>query len=142
MSKLKLGALADDKPVKLAVELPAAVHRDLLTYAEVLAQRNGTGDWRTGKADSAHVGAVYGDRSRICKTPSCKSSTVDWKRIALSNSVRIADPADACDAAFELGTTYAVRRGSSHECAPGSNIPSRDCAQDPGGVKRLALTPG
>ena len=41
MSKLKLGALADDKPVKLAVELPATVHRDLLTYAEVLARETG-----------------------------------------------------------------------------------------------------
>jgi hypothetical protein len=27
MTKLKLGPLADDKPVKLALELPAAVHR-------------------------------------------------------------------------------------------------------------------
>jgi hypothetical protein len=37
MAKLKLGAIADDKPVKLTVELPAVVHRDLLTYADVLA---------------------------------------------------------------------------------------------------------
>ena len=29
MAKLKLGAIADDKPVKLSVELPADVHRDL-----------------------------------------------------------------------------------------------------------------
>ena len=36
MSKLKLGAIADDKPVKLTVELPAAVHRDLLAYADYL----------------------------------------------------------------------------------------------------------
>jgi hypothetical protein len=38
MAKLKLGAIADDKPVKLTVEFPAPVHRDLLTYAEVLAR--------------------------------------------------------------------------------------------------------
>lgn len=37
MAKLKLRAVLDDKPVKLAVELPAAVHRDLLAYAEALA---------------------------------------------------------------------------------------------------------
>jgi hypothetical protein len=37
MAKLKLGAIADDKSVKLSVELPAAVHRDLLAYAEALA---------------------------------------------------------------------------------------------------------
>ena len=30
MAKLKLGAIADDKPVKLTIELPAVVHRDLL----------------------------------------------------------------------------------------------------------------
>ena len=36
MAKLKLGAIADDKSVKLTVELPAAVHRDLLAYAHYL----------------------------------------------------------------------------------------------------------
>ena len=36
MAKLKLGAIADEKPVKLTVELPAAVHRDLLAYANYL----------------------------------------------------------------------------------------------------------
>jgi len=41
MTKLKLGPLADDKPVKLAVELPAAVHRDLVAYAQVLGQATG-----------------------------------------------------------------------------------------------------
>lgn len=37
MPKLKLGPLADDKPVRVTVELPAAVHRDLVAYAEALA---------------------------------------------------------------------------------------------------------
>lgn len=41
MTKLKLGVIADDKPVKLTVELPATVHRDLLAYAEVLARETG-----------------------------------------------------------------------------------------------------
>jgi len=41
VAKLKLGALVDDKPVKLTVELPAQVHRDLLAYAEVLAAETG-----------------------------------------------------------------------------------------------------
>ena len=39
--KLKLGPLADDKPVRLTVEVPAAVFRDLTAYAEVLARQNG-----------------------------------------------------------------------------------------------------
>lgn len=41
MSKLKLGPLPDDKPVKLTLELPAGVHRDLVAYAEALAQTTG-----------------------------------------------------------------------------------------------------
>jgi hypothetical protein len=41
MAKLKLGAIADDKPVKLTIELPAAVHRDILAYAEVLSKETG-----------------------------------------------------------------------------------------------------
>jgi hypothetical protein len=41
MSKLKLNAIEDDKPVRLTVELPAAVHRDLVVYAEALAQGTG-----------------------------------------------------------------------------------------------------
>ena len=37
MTKLKLGPLADDRPVKLTVELPASIHRDLAAYAAALA---------------------------------------------------------------------------------------------------------
>jgi hypothetical protein len=42
MTKLKLGSLVDDRPVKLTVELPASVHRYLVAYAEVLARTMGT----------------------------------------------------------------------------------------------------
>lgn len=41
MSKLKLGPLVDERPVKLTVELPAAVHRDLTAYAAALAAETG-----------------------------------------------------------------------------------------------------
>jgi hypothetical protein len=41
MAKLKLSALEDDRPVKITVELPAAVHRDLVAYAGVFAQEHG-----------------------------------------------------------------------------------------------------
>lgn len=41
MGKLKLGPLEDDKPVKISVELPAALHRDLIAYAEILGRENG-----------------------------------------------------------------------------------------------------
>ena len=41
MTKLKLDALPDDKPVKVTVELPAQVHRDLVAYAKVLERETG-----------------------------------------------------------------------------------------------------
>lgn len=41
MSKLKLGAIPDDKAVKLTVELPADVHRDLTAYTDILARESG-----------------------------------------------------------------------------------------------------
>ena len=41
MDKLKLSAVPDDKPVKLTVELSAAVHRDLVAYAELFARETG-----------------------------------------------------------------------------------------------------
>ncbi len=41
MTKLKLGAIADDKPVKLTIEIPAAIHRELVAYAEVFGRTTG-----------------------------------------------------------------------------------------------------
>jgi hypothetical protein len=41
MAKLKLGVPGEEKPVKVALELPAGVHRDLVTYAEALARQSG-----------------------------------------------------------------------------------------------------
>lgn len=41
MSKLKLSAIEDDKPVRLTIELCATVHRDLALYAEILGQGTG-----------------------------------------------------------------------------------------------------
>jgi hypothetical protein len=38
MAKLRLGAIEDDKPVRLTIELPAALHRDLIAYAQALAR--------------------------------------------------------------------------------------------------------
>jgi len=39
--KLKLGTILDDKPVKLTIELPAQVNRDLIAYAKVLGRETG-----------------------------------------------------------------------------------------------------
>lgn len=41
MVKLKLGSIADSKPVKITVELPAALYRDLMAYAEILGREAG-----------------------------------------------------------------------------------------------------
>ncbi len=41
MAKLKLGPIADEKPVKVSVELPAALHRDLLVYGKALGHESG-----------------------------------------------------------------------------------------------------
>ena len=50
MAKLKIAALPDDKPVKVTVELPATVHRDLVAYADYL--------------NSQHVSAALGVTNR------------------------------------------------------------------------------
>lgn len=41
MAKLKRGTIENDKPVKVTHELPASVHRDLVTYTEILARERG-----------------------------------------------------------------------------------------------------
>lgn len=41
MAKLKIGSIEDDKPVRLSVELPAAIHRDLVAYSQALARETG-----------------------------------------------------------------------------------------------------
>lgn len=41
MTRLKLGPIQDEKPVKLTVELPADVHRDLRDYGTVLSRQTG-----------------------------------------------------------------------------------------------------
>lgn len=41
MAKLKLGPIVDDKPVKVTLELPADLHRDLVAYAAILGHEAG-----------------------------------------------------------------------------------------------------
>jgi hypothetical protein len=36
-TKLKLGTIVDEKPVKVTLERPATLHRDLVAYAAILA---------------------------------------------------------------------------------------------------------
>jgi hypothetical protein len=41
MTRLKLASVRDEKPVKLSVSLPAALHRALVAYAEILSRESG-----------------------------------------------------------------------------------------------------
>lgn len=41
MSRLRLGPITDDKPVKLTIEVPGRLHRDMLVYAEIHAKATG-----------------------------------------------------------------------------------------------------
>ena len=40
MTKLKLGPIEEDKPLKLTIELPPALHRDLVAYGEALGRQS------------------------------------------------------------------------------------------------------
>ncbi|WP_234054188.1 MULTISPECIES: DUF2274 domain-containing protein [unclassified Xanthobacter] len=42
MPKLKLAEIFDDKPVKVTLELPAKLHRDLVAYAQMLSGETGS----------------------------------------------------------------------------------------------------
>lgn len=41
MAALKLGPLVEDRPVRVTVELPGPIHRDLVRYAAALAAQTG-----------------------------------------------------------------------------------------------------
>ena len=41
VAKLKLGPIADSKPVKVNVDLPTSLHRDLVAYADALGRQTG-----------------------------------------------------------------------------------------------------
>lgn len=41
MAKLKLSGVEDDKPVRISLDLPASLHRDLLAYGEAIALQEG-----------------------------------------------------------------------------------------------------
>jgi hypothetical protein len=41
MPKLKIGSVLDDKPVKITIELPADIDRDLKAYADLLKRETG-----------------------------------------------------------------------------------------------------
>jgi hypothetical protein len=48
MTTLKIGGLSDERPVKVSVELPASVYRDLLAYADNLNGQHVSAAFREG----------------------------------------------------------------------------------------------
>ena len=44
MTKLRLGPIVEERPVKLSVEMPGALMRELTDYARVHAELNGLAD--------------------------------------------------------------------------------------------------
>ena len=58
MTKLKIGALPDERPVKVSIELPASVHRDLVAYAKALANDSGQAISDPGKLPAASSVAI------------------------------------------------------------------------------------
>jgi hypothetical protein len=55
MTQLKLGMIEDDKPVKVTFEMTAAVHRDLVAYAELLSKETGQSVGEPGKLISPMI---------------------------------------------------------------------------------------
>lgn len=51
MTTLKLRSLADERPTKVAVEIPAGIYRDLQAYGALLAQASG----ETGPIEPARL---------------------------------------------------------------------------------------
>lgn len=41
VTKLRLAPIVDEKPIKVTLELPAPLHRNLVAYAEILARESG-----------------------------------------------------------------------------------------------------
>jgi hypothetical protein len=80
--KLKLTAVVDDKPVKLAVELPAAVHRDLIAYAEILSRETGQAITDPTKLVAAML-TRFMATDRVCENPPDTSNATSWNWITL-----------------------------------------------------------
>ena len=41
MTKLKLHGIQDNKPIKMTIEIPAATHKNLIEYAEIMGREIG-----------------------------------------------------------------------------------------------------
>ncbi|MGY4319104.1 hypothetical protein ACVWW1_008431 [Bradyrhizobium sp. JR3.5] len=121
MTKLKLGPLEDDKPVKLAIELPAAVFRDLKSYADILTRSGGA----TTPTDPAKLIAPMIERFMATDRAFAKARRGAFK----PEGDRSKDPGSAreagrgTDAAMDCCWPAANRRGRSAASAPRHHSP-------------------
>ncbi len=66
MTKLKLIAVPDEKPMKMTIELPASTHRDLIQYGEILASQTGQAGFDPTKLVAQMVAKfMIGDRAFV-----------------------------------------------------------------------------
>ncbi len=76
MSKLKLSTIEDDRPMKLTIELPAGLHRDLALYAEVLGQGAGKGTVEPAKLIPPMLARFMGTDRAFAKHRRTKSKQI------------------------------------------------------------------
>ncbi len=88
MTKLKLGAIPDDKPVKVTGELAGGTAPGPRDLCRDSVPRDAPARRRSGQADRPDGGTLHGDRSRICKGAAEPSIARVYKRIALLSSSR------------------------------------------------------
>jgi hypothetical protein len=82
MTKLKIGALPDERPVKVSFELPASVHRDLVAYAAALVRETGQPVSDPSKLIAPMLARFMATDRAFCKTASYDSITRCQRRIA------------------------------------------------------------
>jgi hypothetical protein len=61
-----LSAFRNHKPIKVTIELPVAVHRGLVVYAEIFSTER-TRDRHSFEAYRADARAIYGNESGFCQ---------------------------------------------------------------------------
>jgi hypothetical protein len=86
MAKLKLGAIEDDKPVKMTIELPAALHRDLVAYAQALARETAQDAIKPAKLIAPMLARFMATDRAFARTRRVGQPPMVGKGIALSEN--------------------------------------------------------
>jgi hypothetical protein len=87
MAKFKLDPIQDDKPVRLTVELRAALHRDLVAYAEVLAHETMQKPIEPAKLIAPMVARFIATDRRLRQDEAEHLSVNDWQQIAFAEDL-------------------------------------------------------